>query len=76
MVNEECERIFQKISFSKADQEAVEIATRNQSAVSEWKNQRTGRIIGTKIRRVFNFKFQSQLTRADVNFTPELNNFK
>ena len=80
VVNEECERIFQTISFSKADQEAVEIATRDQSAVSEWKNQRAGRITGTKIKRVFNFKFPSQPTRGDINFIlemcyPELNNF-
>ncbi len=80
VVNDECERIFQTMSFSKEDQEAVEIATRDQSAVSEWKKQRAGRITGTKIERVFNFKFQSQLTPEDKNFIlemcyPELNNF-
>jgi hypothetical protein len=41
----------------KEDQEAVEIATRDQSAGSEWKKQRAGRITGTKIKRVSNFKF-------------------
>nr|CAH0107480.1 unnamed protein product [Daphnia galeata] len=64
VVNEECERIFETISFSKKDQEAVEIATRDQSVVSEWKKKRAGRITGTK--RVFNFKFQSQLTSGDI----------
>jgi hypothetical protein len=39
VVNDECERIFQTMSFSKEDQEAVEISTRDQSAVSEWKKQ-------------------------------------
>lgn len=80
MVNEECERIFQTISFSKKDQEAIEIATRDQSGVSEWKKQRAGRITGTNIKHVCNFKFKSQLTSGDINFIlemcyPELNNF-
>ncbi|EFX74980.1 hypothetical protein DAPPUDRAFT_251216 [Daphnia pulex] len=71
VVNDECERIFQTMSFSKEDQEAVEISTRDQSAVSEWKKQRAGRITGTKIKR---------LTPGDINFIlemcyPELNNF-
>ena len=80
VVNEECERIFETISFSKKDQEAIEIATRDQSVVSEWKKQRAGRITGTKIKRVFHFKFHSQLTPGDIKFIlemcyPELNHF-
>jgi hypothetical protein len=38
VINQECEKILKTISFSKADQEAVEMATRDQSAGSEWKS--------------------------------------
>jgi hypothetical protein len=48
----ECEKLFTEIRLTTEEQRSVELATRNQSEFEEWEQQRSGRITGTKIRRI------------------------
>jgi hypothetical protein len=63
LIDQVCEKIFQTLSFTKADQETVEITTRDQSAGNEWKNQRAWRITGTKIKRETNFLSKNDISK-------------
>jgi hypothetical protein len=72
VVDEECERLFQLLSITKAEQDAVELVTRNQSTCEEWGNQRGGRITGTKICRVTKLDFSKNLTPGSKQFIIEL----
>ncbi len=71
VVDEECERVFQLLTITKAEQDAVELVTRHQSSCQEWGNQRGGRITGT-ICRVTKFDFSKQLTPGSRQFIIEI----
>lgn len=71
-VDRECEQILQSLSFSKEDQRAVEITTKEQSSCKEWENQRAGRITGTRIKRVTISNLTKKLTAGDIKFILEI----